>query len=180
MSFRCQETPVLLEGRREKTLPETAARLLKTHLDMCRDCRRLAVETEPLILFRELLQQPLPPGVDQYILGGLRLEEGRRRTRPLFRPGWRPQPWSLAAASLLAAALLILWAFPAGWGGPPAAHQQAFLDEWEPLLLPHAMRDVVATVEDIRSPTAEVFAFSLSGETVSTEVILIVDRSIDL
>ena len=45
----------------------------------------------------------------------------------------------------------------------------------------HAMNDVVATVEDIRSPTAEVLALSLPEPSgARTEVILIVDGNMDL
>jgi hypothetical protein len=157
---------------------------LERHLQSCPGCAREAASTEPLTLFAKLTAQPLPPGTASYILGGLRAEE-HRRARRRWRPGsfLLPEPVPMLVSLLALAALVVFWAFQ---GGPspgeagPDALLRSSLDRFEPRLAPHAMTTAVETVEDIRSTTAEILAFSMPGESGSTEVILIVDRSIDL
>jgi hypothetical protein len=184
MSDRCALTAGLAERRRENCLSPGELVDLETHLAGCPACRREAALTEPLSLFSDLTRQPLPPVTASYILGGLRVEEHRRsHRRP--RPGsfFIPEPIPMLVSLVALAALVVFWAYAGGRapvGTGPDALLRSRLDRFDPGLAPHAMTTAVETVEDIRSTTAEVFAFSMPGESGSTEVILIVDRSIDL
>jgi hypothetical protein len=184
MSEFCARTAGLVERRREDRLSSGERADLETHLADCPACRHEAALTEPLALFSELTRRPLPPVTASYILGGLRVEEHRRAPRR-----WRlgafliPEPLPMLVSLLALAALVVFWAFqggPARVGPGPDAMLRSSLDRFEPGLAPHAMTTAVETVEDIRSTTAEIFAFSMPGESGPTEVILIVDRSIDL
>ncbi len=172
-------TADLLLAREERRLGPDGAAWLERHLATCGPCRQEAAQGEPLALFAPLAgERPLPAGAEAFILGGLRVAQEERQV-PARR--WRPEPLA-AAASLAAAALVLLWAAAGVWTGPepqaPAALQRAWA---EAPLPPHVMNNAVATVEDIRSSTAEVLAFSFpGGASGNTEVILIVDRSIDL
>jgi len=166
MSRFCQQVPGWLEERRDGVLDSRLALRLQEHLQTCASCRQEEEDGGPLPLFAGLTTAPLPPGVGSYILGGLRVEEERRHPAERTAGNLWPAVASLAAA----AALVMVWAL----GGSRAPAPELWLEA-------HAMNDVVATVEDIDSPTAEVFAFSLPQPAGGrTEVILIVDRSIDL
>lgn len=168
MSRPCRQVPEWLEQSREGKLSVPLRRSLSRHLQDCALCRDFEVETEPLTLFAGLTRGPLPDGVGNYILGGLRVEEERRQSSWWSGPSLWPAMASLAAA----AALIMFWAI----GGTRVTVEQP-----GPWLEAHAMNDALSTVEDISSETAEVFALSLPAAAGgSTEVILIVDRSIDL
>lgn len=168
MSRSCEGVPGWLEERREGVLSSQRQHGLLAHLRVCASCRQEEENGRPLPLFAGLTTAPLPPGVESYILGGLRVEEERGHpAMPAAGSLW-PAVASLAAA----AALVMVWALGASQG--PGQQPELFLEA-------HAMNDAVITVEDIDSPTAEVFAFSLAEpEGGRTEVIFIVDRSIDL
>ena len=184
MSEFCARTAGLVERRRGDRLSPGDLADLETHLAGCPGCRREAALTEPLSLFSELTRQPLPPVTASYILGGLRVEEHRRSRRlPRLGSFLIPEPLPMLVSLVALAALVVFWAFAGGpdpVGPGPDALRWSSLDPFEPGLAPHAMTTAVETVEDIRSTTAEIFAFSMPGESGSTEVILIVDRSIDL
>ena len=178
----CRETPALLERRREGRLRVEQARRLAAHLAICGTCRDEEATTEPLQLFAGLTGAPLPAGVENDILGGIRAAGPvvRRRRSVLARwlppvASWEPVP--ILASLLLVGVLLVTWAVRGGTGLAPGG---AGATPVELFLEAHAMTNGVVAVEDIRSPTAEVFTFSLDGEMGPTEVILIVDRSIDL
>jgi hypothetical protein len=184
MSEFCGRTAGLLERRREDRLASGELADLETHLAGCAACRREAALTEPLSLFSDLTGQTLPPVTASYILGGIRVEEHRRASRRWGLGALLlPEPLPMLVSLVALAALVVFWALaggpdPAGPG--PAGRLRSGLGGFEPGLAPHAMTTAVETVEDIRSATAEVFAFSMPGEDGPTEVILIVDRSIDL
>ncbi|MFQ5670759.1 MAG: hypothetical protein ACE5HD_09620 [Acidobacteriota bacterium] len=138
-----------------------------------------AGDAEALALFKGLTDGPLPPGVAQYILGGLRVEQARR---PRRWESWRQAVWAAEALPVLvsltlAVVLVVFWAFQGGRGAGVSSN--GLPEAWEAIPA-WAMNDAVATVEDIRSPTAEILAFSVPGKAGSTEVIFIVDRSMDL
>jgi hypothetical protein len=170
----CASVPEWLEDRRQERLAAADGQRLDGHLAGCGPCRRLAEETAPLPLFAGLTEGPMPAGVEEYILGGVHVEEQHPRRPGLLPVAWRA-PWPALASLAAAAALVLVWA---GGARRPAPAPVPPLEAWLPA---HAMNDAVATVEDIRSETAEVLAFSLpEGAGGRTEVILIVDRSIDL
>lgn len=176
-SRECRQTPELLEERREKVLSPALGRRLDAHLAHCRFCRLEEAASAPLPVFRSLASGPLPAGVENYILGGLRAT-GSRPSRSRFSPfrwvrRWEPVP--MAASLILAGVLLLVWALRGGTG-PPVPAGPASFDS----LPAHAMTNGIVALEDIRSSTAEVFTFSLQDETGPTEVILIVDQSIEL
>lgn len=168
MSRFCQKVPGWLEEQREGALSSQRGRRLQQHLVDCVACRREKDDGAPLPLFAGLTTAPLPPGVESYILGGLRVEE--ERGSPALQTAGNL--WPAVASLAAAAALVMVWAV--GGSRAPVAVSG-------PLLEAHAMNDVVSTLENIDSPTAEIFAFSLPEPAGGrTEVILIVDRSIDL
>jgi hypothetical protein len=168
MKHFCHEVPRLLQERQEALLQDDQDLRLRAHLESCAPCRQEEADSGPLPLFSGLTTAPLPPGVQSYILGGLRVEEERSVPASAAAGSLWPAVASLAAA----AALVMVWAV--GGGEDPAVAPAPWLEA-------HAMNGVVTTVEDIDSPTAEVFAFSLPEPTGGrTEVIMIVDRSIDL
>jgi anti-sigma factor RsiW len=166
----CRRTPDLLERRREGRLGARDESALTAHLATCPACRDEAAEGAPLPLFAGLTSAPLPAALAADILRAVRVGMDDA-VAPSPRPwGWlRPAP--ALAPLALAAGLVLLWAFGGGPAPLPAA---------EPPLAAHAMSNTVGTVEDIRSDTANVYAFSVTGPGGPTEVILIVDRSIDL
>ena len=168
MNSDCRRAMDRLElSRQERLAPHLLARL-QDHLGVCPACRQEQQDTEPLDLFAGLTRGGLPAGVENYILGGLRVEEERRNDGVWSVASIWPALASLAAA----AALVVVWALS---GANPVAPGT---DLW---LEAHAMNDVVATVEDIRSPTAEILALSLPEPSGGrTEIILIVDGSMDL
>ncbi len=167
MKRPCSLVPEWLEARREHRLEVPLRRQLSRHLDACDSCRQWEAETEPLEIFAPLAEGPLPAGVSNYILGGIRVEE----ERPAH--WWSgPSLWPALASMAAAAALLFAWAI----GGTRGSEERPGM--W---LEAHAMEGAVTTVEDISSETAEVFALSLPQSAGGrAEVILIVDRSIDL
>ena len=178
----CRSTPVLLEERRDGRLGAARDRALTEHLAVCESCRDEAAATEPLPLFAALTSAPLPVDVEAYVLGGIRAVEARAdRRRPLLARWWPQGVWwepvPMLASLLLVGVLLVIWAVRGG-GGEAAPGNGA--GPMELRLEAHAMNNGLAALEDIRSPTAEVFTFSLAGETGPTEVIMIVDRSMDL
>ena len=89
----CLRVPEWLENRREARSSAAEEQLLHRHLPGCSACRRLAEETEPLTLFANLGRGQLPSGVEEYILGGLHVEEQHpQRWHPLATAIWRA-PW---------------------------------------------------------------------------------------
>ena len=168
MNSDCRRAMDRLELSRQERLAQHLLARLQDHLGDCPACRQEQQDTEPLDLFAGLTRGGLPAGVENYILGGLRVEEERRDDGVWSAASIWPALASLAAA----AALVVVWALS---GADPVAPAT---DLW---LEAHAMNDVVATVEDIRSPTAEILALSLPGPSGGrTEIILIVDGSMDL
>jgi len=168
MNAGCREVVDWLELAREGRLASSLQARLRDHLNSCPGCRQEERDTEPLGIFADLTRGELPAGVENYILGGLRVEEDRPEAVVWSSASIWPALASLAAA----AALVVVWATSGGAAVTPGT------DVW---LEAHAMDDAVATVEDIRSPTAEVLALSLPEPAGGrTEVILIVDGSIDL
>lgn len=168
MSSDCHRAMDRLELSRQERLSPALLAQLQDHLGDCPACRQEQQDTEPLNLFAGLTRGGLPAGVANYVLGGLRVEEERRDDGAWSAASIWPALASLAAA----AALIMVWAISGSESVAPGD------DLW---LEAHAMNDVVATVEDIRSPTAEILALTLpepSGRR--TEVILIVDGSMDL
>ncbi|MFQ5720419.1 MAG: hypothetical protein ACE5IK_12805, partial [Acidobacteriota bacterium] len=153
---------------------------LDGHLASCDGCRREAAGTAPLTLFHELTRQPLPEPVADEILRCLtrlpasRQRRGWRWSVPALGPLLRQTP--ALAALLLTGVLMVVWAIR----GPDAtpARLDSPIDSF--VLEPMAMIDAMVAVEDIRSPTAEVFSFSVAGHTGPTQVVMIVDRSMDL
>ena len=168
MSADCREALGWLDSAREDRLAANLRGRLQEHLSGCSGCRQEQIDTAPLPLFANLTSGPLPAGVENYILGGLRVEE--ERPEPVV---WSAASiWPALASMAAAAALVVVWATSGHQGVTPAA------DIW---LEAHAMDEAVATVEDIRSATAEVLALSLPEPAGGrTEVILIVDGSMDL
>ena len=169
----CRSTAKRLEKRRESRLSAAAAADLDGHLAECRECREDAAATEPLALFKGLVHGPAPEHVRSFILGGFRAVETESPRRRSLGDLWSLVLWEPApalAALLLVGVLLLAWAGGSMTPAPVA----------EPWLREGSMTNAVAAVEEIRSPTAEVFAFSLDDAAGPTEVILIVDRSIDL
>lgn len=164
----CRGALDLLQLARQEPLAPHRDAYLQAHLEACQACRQEQQDTEPLELFAGLTRGGLPAGVENYILGGLRVEE----ERPAGSVWSAATLWPALASLAAAAALVMVWAVSGADSSAPG------IDPW---IEAHAMNDVVATVEDIRSPTAEILALSLpepSGRR--TQVILIVDRSMDL
>jgi hypothetical protein len=183
MSSFCPGIAAQVDRRREGELAPAEQARLETHLAACSTCREEAALTEPLRLFTDLVRRPLPPGTEHYILGGLRVAQHRRRPAWHWLPAAIAEPLPVFVSLLAVAVLLVVWAFQGGRLPAPGVREPlpwAALERMDPALPPYAMTNAVETVEDIQSTTAEILAFSLPGDTGPTEVILIVDRSIDL
>ncbi|MFQ5768522.1 MAG: hypothetical protein ACE5ID_11155, partial [Acidobacteriota bacterium] len=117
MTTGCRRVPRWLEEDRESRLDGVGRRRLAAHLESCPPCRRFAAETAPLPLFGDLIRQPLPDGVEAFILGGLRASR-QRRPWPVM-PRWmalRMEAAPAVAAIFLVGLLLVFWI---GQAGPP-------------------------------------------------------------
>ena len=172
MSLACHWTARRAERRRERGEGDPAARRLAAHLAACAACRAAVRDSEPIPLFAGLTRGPLRPELAAEILRGVR--RGLPEAAAPARPRFRPVPALLPG---LGAALVLVWALVGG-GAERRSNPAPWPADWS--LPEHAMTAAVGTVEDIASETARIYTFSVAGETVPGEFILIVDDSLDL
>ena len=206
----CREVEPLLSSCAAGALDEPSERRVLDHLSVCAVCRAAQMERDPSVLFLELRRTPLTDGLlDGFAAGVRRRIESEARFRvPLF--GWITAPGSRRLAyvaaplmTLLLLGTLVLMRPGRPWRrGAPAPGQGAV--GW-PFVVPQGSTrpgnpGVLAPgslplvplapstggpgspplMEEVGSPGARVYRFTIEGGGDETPIYFVVDESIDI
>jgi hypothetical protein len=182
----CPEVEPLLSSFVSGALPEAAERQVRDHLAGCAACRAAALERDPSVLFLELRREPLPADFWAGFQTRLRARleaEGRPRASWLAwasDPGFRRLAY---VAAPLAMVLLIGTLILVRPGGPvpvpvaermpvPAFDLKSLSDPPGP--------DAPPALEEVGSPSARVYRFTVGSGGDETPIYFVVDSSIDI
>ena len=180
----CPEFEPLLSSFAAGALPEAAEQRVRDHLAGCAACRAVALERDPTVLFLELRREPLPREFWSGFQTRLRARleaEGRPKAPWLAwasEPAYRKLAYVAAplAMVLLIGTLILVrpgGPVPVGEPGPgPAFGLQA-------LSIP-AGPDAPPTLEEIGSPSARVYRFTVGSAGDETPIYFVVDAAIDI
>lgn len=175
----CPEVEPLLSSFVSGALPEAAERQVRDHLAGCAACRAAVLERDPSVLFLELRREPLPADFWAGFQTRLRARleaEGRPRASWLAwasDPGFRRLAY---VAAPLAMVLLIGTLILVRPGGPvpvPVAERM-------PVLSAPSGPDAPPALEEVGSPSARVYRFTVGPGGDENPIYFVVDSSIDI
>ena len=201
----CLTVEPLLSSYPAGALDEASERLVRDHLAECAACRALQRERDPSVLFLEMRRAPLPEG----FLDGLakdvrvRLEAERRRPFASLAAAFNARRWAYVAAPVTTLVLLgTLFLVRPGGLGPggrqghdgrtvpspylvaPGSAQLGKPGAGSPgsFVVPPAQLESGAPplMEDVGSPSARIYKFTVGSGSEETPIYLVVDESIDI
>lgn len=202
MEKDCEALRPFLSGLAAGSLEEPREREVREHLVGCPACRELQAAVDPAVLFLELRGRPLPAtfweGFQEEIRA--RLPERRPDWAALFRyPRLAYLTAPLAMILILGATLFVMRPGRFGLDRPyspqpmPSPYGQAGRRPGAerigqppggsrlPLELPAGAGIASAPLlEEVSSPSARVYRFSVGGTGTETPIYLVVDESIDI
>ena len=180
----CPEVEPLLSSFVGGALSEAAETQVRDHLAGCAACRAAVLERDPSVLFLELRREPLPADFWAGFQTRLRarLEAEGRPKAPWLAwasdPGFRRLAY---VAAPLAMVLLIGTLILVRPGGPvpvPVAERMPVPDM--KMLSAPAGPDAPPTLEEVGSPSARVYRFTVGSGGDETPIYFVVDSSIDI
>src|SRR5213593_2992227 len=182
----CREVEPLLSSCAAGALDEPSERRVLDHLSVCAVCRAAQMERDPSVLFLELRRTPLTDGLLDGFAAGVRrrLESEARFRVPLF--GWITAPGSRRLAyvaaplmTLLLLGTLLLMRPGRPWRrGAPAPGQGAVGWPLVPLAPSTGGPGSPPLMEEVGSPGARVYRFTIEGGGDETPIYFVVDESI--
>lgn len=172
----CPEIEPLLSSFVSGALPEAAESQVRDHLAGCAACRAAVLERDPSVLFLELRREPLP--ADFWVGFQTRLRarleaEGRPRAPWLRRLAYVAAP--LAMVLLIGTLILVR---PGGPVPVPVAERMPGPDM--KMLSAPAGTDAPPALEEVGSPSARVYRFTVGSGGDETPIYFVVDSSIDI
>lgn len=183
---RCPEVEPLLSPFASGAISEAAESQVRDHLAGCAACRAAVLERDPTVLFLELRREPLPAdfwaGFETRLRARLEAE-GRPRASWLAwatDPGFRRLAY---VAAPLAMVLLIGTLILVRPGGPvpvPVAERIAGPAFGLEALSLSGGQDAPPALEEVGSPSARVYRFTVGSGGDETPIYFVVDSSIDI
>jgi hypothetical protein len=178
---------------------ETTERRVRDHLASCSACRDLASADDPAVLFLELRGGPLPPAIWAGFREELRARVAKRRLdwlAPLRYPALAYVTAPLVTLLVLGAALVTVRPGLVPWRRPEAARSPYVLpagpaSQARPApragvapsgALPPAGRGPASgdALEEVGSPGARVYRFTVGAPGDETPIYFVVDDSINI
>jgi len=180
----CPDVEPLLSSFAAGALAEAAERRVRDHLAACAACRDAALARDPTVLFFELRREPLPPDFWTGFNARLRARleaEGRPMASWLAwasDPGFRRLAY---VAAPLAMVLLIGSLLLVRPGGPGTVAMRAPDPSFglRALSAP-AGQDAPPALEEVGSPSARVYRFTVGSGGDETPIYFVVDEAIDI
>jgi putative zinc finger protein len=198
----CRGVEPLLSSCAAGALDEDSERRVREHLFACAACRAAQLERDPSVLFLELHRAPLPPGFLDRVASDV-----RRRVEAGERPRWAPFAGGIPAFSARRLAyvaapvmtlLLLGTLFLVRPGGPgfrglrkpgeggvsspyvvsPGSARFGKPGVQGPGALPPLPGPPL--MEEVGSPSARVYRFTVDGGGDETPIYFVVDESIDI
>ncbi len=195
----CAGMAPLLEDALEGTLDEVSERRVRDHLAACSACREKGAALDPSVLFLELRSRPLPPAFWARFPEELRarLPEKGPRWAALFRhPGLAYVTTPAAVLLILVATLVAIRPGSVGWRGAQGIRLPSERPVPGPEMRPTAGRELPIpgaaslppgaaglaspVLEEVGSPGARVYRFTVGSPGDETPIYFVVDESIDI
>lgn len=179
----CLTVEPLLSSFAAGALAEAAERQVRDHLATCAACRDAALERDPTVLFLDLRRDPLPgdfwAGFNTRLRA--RLEAEGRPKAPWLAWAADPGARRLAyVAAPLTIVLLIGTLFLVRPGGPgKIGPVQGPPPDLQALSAP-AGQDALPALEEVGSPSARVYRFTVGSGGDETPIYFVVDEAIDI
>ncbi len=200
----CLTVEPLLTSFVAGALDEERERQVRNHLAACPDCRASVAERDPSVLFLELRRVPLPDGFWDGFRAGLRQRLEAERRAWLRLPGWVDALGARRLAYVGAPVVMILLLgtlFLVRPGGPglrglvrPGAIRSPY--GAQPAVAPAGRPGTPAgtagisalpaapggppLLEEVGSPSARVYTFSVGEGSDATPIYFVVDEKIDI
>jgi hypothetical protein len=206
----CDASRALLGARAGGTLADDSERALLAHLAVCGACRAAAAAVDPAVLFLELRSGPLPEpfwaGFDRALAARLESRPAGFDWRSLFRyPRMAYLTTPLAMLLVLGVTMFVArpggplsrpgegipspFRTPAGAARPAPGRRAPTGASGTPAAAAPgspagsaatAQGDLPPALEEVGSPKARVYRFSVGAAGDETPVYLVVDESIDI
>jgi hypothetical protein len=179
----CLTVEPLLSSFAAGALDEAAENQVRDHLAACAACRAAAVERDPSVLFLDLRREPLPEDFWAGFTATLRrrLEaEGHPRTPWL---AWAAAPGARRLAYVAAPLVMVLLIgtlFLMRTGGPGKGGQAPGPPGGLQALSSPGGQDAPPALEEVGSPGARVYQFTVGSGGDETPIYFVVDESIDI
>jgi len=179
----CLQFEPLLSSFAAGALDEGAEKRVRDHLAACAGCRAAAVERDPAVLFLELRREPLPQDFWTGFSTRLRarLEAEGRPKAPWL--AWASEPGARRLAYVAAPLMMILLIgtlFLVRPGGPGKTGREPALPGGPIALSAPGGQDAPPALEEVGSPSARVYRFTVGSAGEETPIYFVVDEAIDI